>query len=82
MREAEKLNAIATMVIREYRKKNHRLKILLAGFLVLYMLTVLGFLAYIDGRLDRHDVAFAVASPLCMTVARAQAKTAKRTIFV
>ena len=78
----EKIYAIAALVIKELKRRNRRLKMLIVAMLVLYLATVLGFLTYIDGHLDRHDVAFAVASPLCMTVARAQAKTAKRPMFV
>ena len=81
MREIEKLNAIATMTIRAYQKKNRRLKIALYGLLLLYILTVLMILSYLHGSTNREETAFAVASPLCISlVCRAAAKHEKTVI--
>ena len=77
VREIEKLNAIATMTIRAYQKKNRRLKIALYGLLLLYILTALMILSYLHGSTNREETAFAVASPLCILVCRAAAKHEK-----
>ena len=77
VREIEKLNAIATMTIRAYQKKNRRLKIALCGLLLLYILTTLVVLSYLHGSANREETTFAVASPLCILVCRAVAKHEK-----
>lgn len=40
MKEIEKLNALATMTIRAYQKKNQRLKMIICGLLILYAITI------------------------------------------
>lgn len=81
MREIEKLNAIATMTIRAYQKKNRRLKIALYGLLILYILAALVAFFYLHSGSNREETAFAVASPLCISlVCRAAAKHEKTVI--
>lgn len=81
MREIEKLNAIATMAIRAYQKKNRRLKIALYGLLLLYILTALVTCFYLHGSTNREEATFAVASPLCISLlCRAAAKHEKTVI--
>lgn len=81
MREIEKLNALATMTIRAYQKKNRRLKITLYGLLLLYILTALVAFFYLHGNSNREETSFAVASPLCISlICRAAAKHEKTVI--
>ena len=81
MREIEKLNAIATMTIRAYQKKNRRLKMTLYGLLILYILTALVAFFYLHSSSNREETTFAVASPLCISlVCRAVAKHEKTVI--
>lgn len=80
MQDIEKLNAIATMVIREYRRKNHRLKIFIFTLVVLYIATVYYFFVLADTLADNYDVATAIAPPLCIVMT--QAKAVKRATCV
>lgn len=81
MREIEKLNAVATMTIRAYQKRNRRLKIALYGLLLLYILTALVTFFYLHGNTNKEETTFAVASPLCISlVCRAAAKHEKTAI--
>lgn len=80
MQDIEKLNAIATMAIREYRRKNHRLKFFLLALVMLYVATVYYFLVFADTLADKYDVATALAPPLCIVMT--QAKAVKRATCV
>lgn len=82
MKEIEKLNAIATMTIRAYQKKNQRLKMTICGLLILYAITIIGFFSYLNVCTEKKEAAFAVSSPLCISlVCRAVAKH-ERTVIV
>ena len=82
MKEVEKLNAIATMTIRAYQKKNQRLKMTIYGLLILYAITIIGFFSYLNVCTEKKEAAFAASSPLCISlVCRAVAKH-ERTVIV
>ena len=81
MKEIEKLNAIATMTIRAYQKKTQRLKMIIGGLLILYAITI-AFFSYLNICTEKKEAAFAVSSPLCISlVCRAVAKH-ERTVVV
>ena len=82
MREIEKLNAIATMTIRAYQKKNRRLKVALYSLLLLYILTALVVLSYLHSSTNREETAFAVASPLCISILCRTITKHERTVLV
>lgn len=73
MTDLERLNAITTMVIDKYRKREHRLKIVIFGIVIIYLLTVWGLFQYFSPRIDKNDLAFAVTAPLSLTVFNANA---------
>lgn len=82
MKEIEKLNALATMTIRAYQKKNQRLKMTICVLLILYAITIIGFFSYLNICTEKKEAAFAVSSPLCISiVCRAVAKH-ERTVIV
>ncbi len=82
MKEIEKLNAIATMTIRAYQKKNQRLKMIICGLLILYVITIICLFSYLHICTEKKEAAFAVSSPLCISlVCRAVAKH-ERTVVV
>lgn len=75
MKEIEKLNAVTTMVIRAYQKKNQRLKMTICGLLIIYAITIICLFSYLHICTEKKEAAFAVSSPLCISfVYRAVAK--------
>ncbi len=82
MKEVEKLNAIATMTIRAYQKKNQRLKMAIYGLLILYAITIVGFFSYVNICKKNKEAAFAVSSPLCISIICRTIAKHERTVIV
>ena len=82
MKEIEKLNALATMTIRAYQKKNQRLKMIICGLLILYAITIIGFFSYLNICTEKKEAAFAMSSPLCISILCRTIAKHERTVFV
>lgn len=82
MKEIERLNALATMTIRAYQKKNQRLKMTICGLLILYAITIIGFFSYLNICTEKKEAVFAVSSPLCISIICRTVAKHERTVIV
>ena len=82
MKEIEKLNALATMTIRAYQKKNQRLKMIICGLVILYVITIVCFFSYLNICTEKKEAAFAGCSPLCISILCRTIAKHERTVVV